>query len=739
MDAQLTATYSRSFPLRLMVSFFAAALFTSAALLFWVQPVIAKMILPLLGGAPSVWNTCMVFFQALLLAGYAYALFISQRLQLKNQALLHIILMLGAGLFLPFAISQSMIGSLPTQSNPTLWLLGVLSLTVGFPFFVLSATAPLLQRWFSYSGHSSAKDPYFLYAVSNAGSMLSLLAFPFLLEPRLNLQEQSRYWAFGYLLLAVLICSCAILVGGKMATLRHARVEHESAVLTFKSRLEWVLLAFIPSSLMLGVTTYISTDVASVPLIWIVPLSLYLLTFILAFANKQLISLRVASIVLPALIVCLGFVVILRPAISVWVVIALHLAVFFLVGFICHRRIALTRPPVTDLAQYYLCISLGGVLGGIFNALLAPLLFSTPLEYPLIILAACLMRPPDTGRGSRVSPWMTIGFPALLLLLVAGLSLLVPRFALAQQFKDGLILGIPLAMGYLIASRRRFVFGLSLLAVMIGGYGYLSARENSLTTVRNFFGVWRVSSEDQDKIHRLQHGTTAHGWQFTDAERRCNATAYYHKDGPLGQVFAVHNAKPRSRSVAAIGLGAGTVASYSTSAQSWDFYEIDPAIVRLATDSRYFTFLSGCSAAPYRIILGDARLRLREAVAGNYSLVILDAFSSDSVPAHLLTVEALDLYLSKLAPDGIVAFHVSNRYLNLEPLLSGLASRIGAAALIREDTETNLPAGKYRSKWVVIARSKSDLGEIATDPRWRSAKGNVVWTDHFSNILDLMK
>lgn len=291
MDAQLTATYSRSIPVRATIPFFAAALFTSAYLLFWLQPLIGKMLLPLLGGAPSVWNTCMVFFQALLLAGYAYALFISQRLRVKHQAIIHISLVLCAGLFLPFAISGRMLVSLPTQGNPTLWLLGVLSITVGFPFFVLSATAPLLQRWFSHSSHGAAKDPYFLYAVSNAGSMLSLLAFPFLLEPALDLRRQSLYWTFGYVLLAALICCCAVILKEKVASRADSKLlTYEPGKLTMRLRLEWVILAFIPSSLMLGVTTYISTDVASVPLIWIIPLSLYLLTFILAFANKQFIK-----------------------------------------------------------------------------------------------------------------------------------------------------------------------------------------------------------------------------------------------------------------------------------------------------------------------------------------------------------------------------------------------------------------------------------------------------------------
>ena len=738
MDAQLTAVYNRSIPIRATFSFFAAALFTSAYLLFWLQPLIGKMLLPLLGGAPSVWNTCMLFFQTLLLAGYAYALFLSQRFRLRNQALIHIVLVLGAALFLPFAISDRMLSSLPTQGNPTFWLLGVLLVTVGFPFFILSATAPLLQRWFSHSSHSSAKDPYFLYAVSNAGSMLSLVAFPFLLEPTFDLRQQSLYWAVGYVILAVLIGCCAAILREKSsreAVPIEVPIEEK---LTNKRRLRWIILAFIPSSLMLGVTTYIATDVASMPLIWIIPLSLYLLTFILAFANKQLISLRLATLIVPAGIVLLGAVTILKPSISVWLVIALHLAVFFLVGFICHRRIALDRPSVSKLAEYYLCISVGGVLGGIVNALLAPLVFSVPLEYPIVFILACMMLPVVTGSfWSRT--WLKVAFPTLMLLFTVGLALTVPKLINDPKVSDGLVLCLPLLACYLVASRHGVIFGLSILAIMIGSYHYLNSGGNTLITKRNFFGVWKVVSVENDNYHRLQHGSTTHGGQYVDPDKKCTPAAYYYKTGPLGQFFDVYNARPISSQVAVIGLGAGSLVTYSTNRQLWDFYEIDPAIVQIAQDNRYFTFLSDCSAAAHRIILGDARLRLREAPDSHYGLLILDAFSSDSVPAHLVTSQAMDLYLSKLAPDGLMVFHISNRYLNLEPLVSGLSQEKGLSALIRHDREFDASIAKYPSSWVVIGRSDAALGKLVSDSQWRRLNGNVLWTDDFSNIFSLIK
>lgn len=718
---------------------FALALFTSAALLFWVQPLVAKMLLPLLGGAPSVWNTCMVFFQGLLLAGYAYALLLSQRFSLRNQAMLHAVLLLAAGLVLPFTLSNRVLASVPTQSSPIGWVLSTLFVTVGPPFLLLSATAPLLQRWFSHSTHKAARDPYFLYAISNAGSMLALLGFPFLLEPVFAVRTQNWIWAVGYAVLVALVITCAILLNGRKAAPSHTTVVEDQPVVTVESaqRFEWVLLAFVPSSLMLGVTTFIATDVASVPLIWIIPLALYLLTFIIAFGNKQFIKLSLTSILLPIALLVLGAFVILSPPISVWVTISLHLLVFFLAALVSHQRLAQSRPHVSKLPEYYLWIAVGGVLGGIFNALLAPLVLSTPLEYPAAIVLALLVRP-VTAQEQSTKSWLRITLPLFVFVLTVALALVVPRFELSGKLENGLVLLLPLALCFALSFRRPRVFALSLSALMLASIPYTNASMQTLAAERNFFGVWRVTTNPNEAFRRLYHGSTVHGVQLKDEARKCEATSYYHKDGPLGQVFAVYNSKPSIKPVAATGLGAGTIGTYSATGQEWDFYDIDPAIVRIASDPRYFTFLSDCTKAQYRVILGDARLRLREAPSGKYGLLIMDAFSSDSVPAHLLTTEAMNLYLDKLSSDGMLAFHISNRYLNLEPLLSGLSHQAGLVALIRRDKERSVD-GKYPSIWVVMARNDSVLGPIASDERWRRVQGDMVWTDDFSNILSLLK
>ncbi|HXQ69064.1 MAG TPA: fused MFS/spermidine synthase [Pyrinomonadaceae bacterium] len=722
-----------------VVPLFALALFTSAALLFWVQPLIAKMLLPLLGGAPSVWNTCMVFFQVLLLAGYAYALLISQRFSLRNQAIIHALLLLAAALVLPFALSNRVLASLQTQPNPIIWLLSTLLVTAGPPFLLLSATAPLLQRWFSQTNHRSARDPYFLYAVSNAGSMLVLLAFPFALEPAFAVRTQSVIWAIGYVGLILLMVVCAILLNGIKAVTTPADtvVDNAGKTVGAAKRLEWTILALVPSSLMLGVTNYIAIDVASVPLIWIIPLAIYLSTFILAFGKKQIINPSIASILFPVALVCLGVFTVLNPPVSVWVMIGLHLLVFFLAALVCHQRLAQIRPHISKLAEYYLWIAVGGVLGGAFNALLAPLIFPMPFEYPLAIVLACLMRPP-TDEEKRSGKWFLIIFPLTLFLVTLGLSLFAPRLGLPLRYVAVIVLLVPFGACFVISIQRPIAFGLGLAALMLGALPHFNSSDEILSSERNFFGIWRVTANRKIGFRLLTHGSTTHGVQLDDESRKCEATSYYHRDGPIGQVFEVYNAKSTNLPVAVTGLGSGTLGTYSVEGQQWDFYDIDPAIVRIASEPRLFTFLSDCTRGSYRVILGDARLKFREAPQGYYGVIVMDAFSSDSVPTHLLTSQALDLYLTKLAPDGVLAFHISNRYLNLEPLLGGLARHTGLSAFIRRDAGGNIP-WKYSSTWVVMARNDVALGVIASDSRWGKLQGNVVWTDDFSNILGVLK
>ena len=750
---------------------FAVTLFTSAALLFWVQPLVAKMILPLLGGTPAVWNTSLLFFQSLLLAGYAYALFASRRLSLRRQAGAQVLLLLAAALALPVALSEASAQSAASTANPSLWLLGTLLTTVGLPFFVLSTLSPLLQRWFAQTGHTSSGDPYFLYAASNAGSLLALVAFPALLEPSFRLTQQGRLWSLGYAALALLVIACALL------TLRHAgrdetrRVGAEGETgareaVTVARRLRWLALAFVPSSLMLGVTTYISTDIASLPLLWIIPLSVYLLTLILAFARRPLPWRWVARL-LPGATVVLVLVYLSGATQPAFGLALLHLFYLFVAAYTCHGRLAEERPAPAHLAEFYLWMSVGGALGGLFNALVAPKLFNAVVEYPLVILLACFFvprgeegetrrsrlpelkvaLPPDEGaqtdaRARRRALWLDVLLPLGLLLLTQWVAMFVTGLKLGARETLALIYGVPLVVAYLF-KRRPLRFALAVGAVMLASALYKQFDRRTLFAARNFFGVVRVVEEPDGSLRWLHHGTTIHGRQFTAPARRCEPLSYYHRTGPLGSLFeSFHAQGRRGACVAAVGLGTGAAVAYARPGESWTFYEINPAIIRLAREDNYFTYLSSCAAAPLGFELGDARLRLQHAPDAAYDLIILDAFSSDAIPVHLMTREALALYLLKLAPGGLITFHISNRSLDLHPVIANLAAGHNLAALGLDDTDPHPPEGKEPSQWVVLARRPQDFGPLAQDARWHAltpTPDSRAWTDDYSDIVSIFK
>jgi hypothetical protein len=731
---------------------FASTLFVGAFLLFCVQPMMARMILPLLGGSPAVWNTCMVFFQAALLAGYAYAHAATARLGPRLQFVLHVGLLSLPLLVLPVAIPQSAVGSLPHEASPVLWLLGVLLLSVGLPFFVVSTTAPLLQKWFAGTAHPAARDPYFLYGASNLGSMLALLGYPTLVEPYLSLQQQSWFWAAGYGLLVLLTLGC-------MAAVWRTRVsspreqglpapnrEQAPGRLSVSRRLRWVLLAFVPSSLMLAVTAYLSNDIAAVPLLWVVPLALYLLSFILVFARRPILPHAWMVRGLPLLAALSTVFILIEAPGPIVMLVLVHLLTLFVAAMVCHGELALDRPPAENLTEFYLWMAVGGVLGGVFNSLVAPLLFTGVVEYPLALVLACLFRPrSSSGTESPRSRWLDLALPLALGVLMAGLVLGVQALDLKPSIPVLLLLfGLPVLLWYGTLHRPvRFALGIG--ALFLAGALYPGIHGRILHRARSFFGVSRVALSTDGKYHVLVHGGTVHGRQSLDPQRRREPLAYYHRSGPIGQVLETFRKGSVKRCVAVVGLGTGSLACYAEGDQRWTFYEIDPVVEQIARDSSYFTYLRDSRAGTQEVVLGDARLRLREARYGDYGLIVLDAFSSDAIPVHLLTREALDLYLSKLAEGGMLAFHISNRYLDLKPALAGLAGDAGVVACARDDldlTEEEVESGKSGSQWVVMARRKADLGQLASDPRWqplRTRPGTPVWTDDFSNILGALK
>jgi hypothetical protein len=710
-----------------------------------------KMVLPLLGGTPSVWNTCMVFFQAALLAGYLYAHAAPKWLGVRRQAAFHLGLLALIILTLPIGVSQGW--TPPQTSNPFAWLLLLLLVSVGLPFFIVSTTAPLLQKWFSHSGHAAARDPYFLYGASNLGSMLALVGYPLLVEPYLRLKHQAWAWAGGYALLLGLIALCGATLWRSMNLLAdngeaaEAEISPPLAPPTLSRRAWWVLLAFAPSSLLLGVTNYLSTDIASVPLLWVIPLAIYLLTFVLVFARKPLLPHRIMLLIQPFLVIPIVMLFFVRSEVGSWQFFLLHLLAFFCIAMVCHGELMQARPPAAQLTEFYLWMSVGGVLGGIFNALVAPVVFSTVIEYPLIIVLACMLRPdmapegPQWYRQARHRRWLDLALPLGLAALLAGLSLgfdRVPDF----QKRFALLLVSCLAGVLCYSFRehpRRFALGLGV--IILAGIWYPVEAARTLHTERNFFGVLRVKQQEVDgyRVHSLRHGNTLHGAQFFDPARSREPLLYFHRTGPLGGLFAAFGGGGSWREVGIIGLGTGSIASYAQPGQHYTYYEIDPAVEQVARDPRYFTYLADCPAK-VDVVLGDARLSLQGAPAGHHDLFILDAFSSDSIPLHLITREALALYLAKLKDTGIMAFHISNRYLDLMPVLGNLAREAGLACLVQEDrklTEADLKELKLGSIWVVMARQPRYLAPLAASPGWRPLSGNdaAPWTDDFSNIL----
>ena len=737
------------------VVLFSLTVFISAALLFTVQPMFAKLALPLLGGTPAVWNTCMVFFQAVLLIGYGYAHVATGFLGLRGQMAVHLALVLITLFALPVAIPEGW--SPPVQQSPFWSLLMLLLVALGLPFLVVSTTAPLAQKWFAGTDHPRARDPYFLYAASNVGSLAALLAYPTLVEPSLSLTDQSRLWALGYVLLTGLLVGCAAVVARSRAsvTVAAAAPAGSATAATISPvtgdgsaawrRARWILLAFVPSSLMLGVTSYLSTDVAPMPLLWVMPLAIYLLTFVLAFGQKAPVSRRGMTRLLPILMLPLALTIAFKAIGPLWVLALLHLLTFFVISVVCHGELARSRPAPDRLTEFFLWVAVGGVLGGIFNALLAPLTFDHPIEYPLVLVAACFIRVTDgTGRAKRVAGWEFL-VPLALGALIAGLVWLVKALPIVGLAGLLLCAGVPAIVCFALR-RRPVAFGLGLGALMLTMALLAGAGEyRTLHQERSFFGVWQVRVHPAGNFTALVNGTTDHGRQSLEPGRELEPLSYFHRAGPIGQVFGATERAGSRGPVGIIGLGTGSLACHGKPGQEFTFYEIDPAVLRIAGDSRYFTYLKVCPPA-IRVVLGDARRSLPAAPDGHYRLIILDAFSSDAIPSHLLTREALRLYLDKLARSGLLAFHISNRHLDLEPTVGNLAHDAGLVALaqleaaIRKDDAHR--DGRTPSHWVVLARRPEDLGALRDDPRWRSLSPHPdrrLWTDDFSNILEVIK
>jgi len=745
---------------------FAATLLVSAVLLFSVQPMFAKMVLPKLGGTPAVWAVSMCFFQAALLAGYCYAHLLDRRLKGGWAILLHLLVLALAYLALPVGLPADF--AEPPAGDAYGWLIVLLAAGVGLPFFAVSATAPLLQAWFARTGHAHAGDPYFLYGASNLGSLAALLAYPFLLEPAIGLAAQSGLWSLGFAGLAFMIAACGALMLARSAlgeasaapSLVDSHAEETGAAQaapaahpaasenpTWSQRGLWVLLALVPSGLMVAVTTYITTDLASAPLLWVIPLALFLLTFILVFRNRPAISYRWTIELFPAAVLA----VILLPTMLLGSIAAL--LAFFAGAVVCHRELYNRRPPARHLTEFYLLMSLGGVLGGIFSALIAPQIFTSTFEFILLLIAALACRPGILlGRTEPLDLKRVAGVVAVgLAVMLAYKAALVLRLIAPDSFVLFLVIG-GICLGlYRIRAwpEHRLALVLTMLIAAT-----VAPRDNATVFVeRSFFGTHRVTETQDGAMRLLLHGTTVHGAQrLMDGQGRPVAepppATYFHPEGPMARGVAVARAHleaanpGRDFRVGIVGLGTGSLACQSRPGDSWRYFEIDPTVARIASNPALFGFLSRCLGSA-DIVLGDARLTLAKEPdfnesGGGFGLVVIDAFSSDSIPIHLLTVEALQLYLDKLDRHGVLALHISNRHLDLAPALSSTVARIpGLSAVAVYDEQ---PADRYdaaSSEVMFIARDPAALAPIRAwaGARPVTATSARAWTDDYSDVL----
>ena len=814
---------------------FAATLFLSASLLFMVQPMVAKMVLPLLGGSPAVWNACMVFFQLLLLFGYQYAHFVTLKCSPRKQLLIHV-LMLGLplaafGLAIAFGARHSPIAIVESlapsdDSSPVISVLMLMTVAIGIPFLVVSTSAPLLQKWFGYTGHPSSRDPYFLYSASNAGSLISLLGYPIFIEPNLSIVNQAWVFALGFAVLAILIVICgraaanpvgvppespqaaatkaaqkAAKSGGSQGIPNANQPAPPMAPIavepapTLLRKLKWIALAFVPSSLMLGVTFHMTTDIASIPLLWVGPLALYLITFIIAFGRVPDWFRIVIGNLAPVMILLLVFVLISDVNPGFGIKILLHNLTFFAAALMCHYELARDRPSPAHLTGFFLLMSVGGVLGGIFNSLIAPLVFPRDYEYSIALIVACLLVPklieekdtsPRTVRQNRISLGLDILLPILM-----GVGFYYLRKLTGVEWYVDMVTSVAKSIGLALETINViFIFAIPVMvcfffvdrpvrfalcvAAILGYSKYQEESRGVIHSERSFFGILKIETDEDEQrpaflnedktkrivsgrilYHRLVHGTTLHGTQIrrldnnvfdmfqaigsanpwdsitvTVANHAFNASeeplTYYHRSGPVGAMVSEMRSRKGGKEAKAdfamVGLGTGSASCYVQPGQRLTFYEIDPAVKRLVADTdKYFTYVTDGRNRARRepggdldFRMGDARLKLKEDTDRKYTLLLVDAFSSDSIPVHLLTVEALQLYLERMTPDGILALHISNRWVQLEPAVAAIANKLGLTARVWSDNADRWP-GKTASSWVVLARNPEDLGKLYSE------------------------
>ncbi len=728
-------------------------------LLFLIQPLVGRLVLPVLGGSPSVWNSAMLFYQAALLLGYAYAHAL-QRLAFRTQAIIHLAVLGVAALTLPIGLFVA--DDVPTGDGAALWLIGLLALSIGPVFVAVAAQAPLMQAWFARSADPQAASPFFLYSASNLGSLAGLLAYPFLLEPFTSLGFQTGFWSAGFLLLVALVAlgGAGIWRDGARppATQPDIVSPHGSRPVTWGRRLHWLMLAAVPSGLMLSTTTHITTDIMAMPLLWVIPLGTYLISFILVFSANGPSHARIATAIAPFALIIAGGAGLLSVSQAASIYGLGSLLLLLVVATSLHGNLAADRPPAAQLTGYYLIMALGGVLGGLFPALIAPRIFDWVYEHPILLLLAALLVPArylhprirqlwvGTGLANRLLRVLT---PPVTLTLgwLLGLS-----FNLQQPSAWQLAAIATMLVIALLSIGRPFSFSWHLLMLMLalGGWQQIDISTVDGARQRSFFGIYTIENSRSTQTRRLLHGTTLHGAQSLDPARSREPSTYY---APRSGVGMAMRAAPalfgKQARIGVVGLGTGTLLCYAMPGQDWSVFEIDPLMVKIATDRQAFSYHAQCKPDA-RIVVGDARLKLGQEPDARFDVLAIDAFSSDAIPLHLLTREAFDTYVRALAPDGLLLVHISNRFLRLEPVVAALADEMGLVArkvdYVPSLEEREAGSSYSSAQWILLARDTAamDRAIAAMDEPdafvpARMEAGIVGWSDGFASVLPVLK
>jgi spermidine synthase len=728
-----------------------ATTFLSAALLFTLQPLFAKMLTPLMGGTPSVWNTALVFYQGALLIGYLYAHIIATRLKPRMQLYVHAGVLLFGLVFLPIKVS-GLVGE-PDVSNAVGWTMAALALSLGGPIIAISATAPLIQAWRSRLG--DAVDPYRLYAASNLGSFIALAAFPFLIEPMIGAKTQSLIWTFGYIVLAIALVTSIWAVPQSS----QAPIETATKKTTWAERAKWIFYAAPPSALLVAVTTHLTTDVASVPLIWIPPLALFLLTFIVAFSAWG-DKIAEAAAPLKFMVIFLLAAIMAAKIDQGMIGLGIHLTAFFLIVLCCHLELALGRPEPARLTEFYLWMSFGGVLGGASAALLAPLLLNTTLEYPIALAVALAVAPWERANlkwalpaaliaiGAAwvyqnlfdVATWLDATIPIGKVTDIAETSFWFETLGVWRPEFAAAVLCAILALAAMLAQRS------AVIVAAIGAVALLlplvdQDQEGVQFRERSFFGVLEIEDSGTAPTgwRFLSHGTTLHGVMSLDPGRNREPMSYYYRETPIGVLYTEATAaKPTDLKAGVIGMGMGSTTCYAKPGQNWKIFEIDDDVIKAATDANLVGFINRC-APDIKIIRGDARLKMAEQPNDWFDILLVDAFSSDAIPTHMITKEAIGLFMKKMAPDGVLIVHISNRYLDLGTIVSDAANDLGFAVMEgNRDGDPSNPNADTGVRAVIVARNQARLDRYKGQPMWTMIGPSTQshpWTDDHTDIL----